>query len=57
MTQGFFGSKLVGTCTISVTFWRPLPSSAKAMYSVPGTLPSLATTVPCASTFGPYRVP
>lgn len=39
--QGFLGSgKLAGTCTMSVTFLRPVPSSANAMYSVPATLPS-----------------
>ena len=57
ITQGLAGLKLAGTCTISVTFWRPLPSSANAMYSVPATLPSLAVTLPCASTLGPYRLP
>jgi hypothetical protein len=25
--QGLAGSKLAGTCTARVTFWRPVPSS------------------------------
>ena len=53
MMQGLFGSKVAGSWTIRVTFLRPVPSSLKAMYSVPATLPSLAA----APTFGPYRVP
>jgi len=28
MMQGLAASKLFGTCTMSVTFWRPVPSSA-----------------------------
>ena len=55
--QGFLGSKLAGTCTMRVTFLRPVPSSANAMYSVPATLPSPVVTLPCASTLGPYSVP
>ena len=51
--QGFLGSKLAGTCTMRVTFLRPVPSSANAMYSVPATLPSPVVTLPCASTLGP----
>ena len=45
--------KLSGTCTMSVTFLRPVPSSENAMYSMPAILPSPAVTRPCASTLGP----
>ena len=55
--QGFLGSKLSGTCAISVTFWRPLPSSRRAMYSLPATLPVPCVTWPVAVTLGPYSVP
>ena len=57
MMQGLFGSKVAGSWTIRVTFLRPVPSSLKAMYSVPATLPSLAVTVLAEVTFGPYSVP
>ena len=53
MMQGFCGSKLAGTWAISVTFWRPLPSSRMASVSVPATLPSPLVTTPLAVTLGP----
>ena len=53
MMHGLTGSNVAGTCTISVTFFAPLPSSLKAMYSVPATLPSPAVTTPADVTLGP----
>ena len=51
--HGCAGLKLAGTCTSSVTFLLPLPSSAYARYSVPGILPSPSVSLPSRSTFGP----
>lgn len=55
--HGFAGSKLAGTCTSSVTFLRPLPSSEYARYSVPAILPSPRVSLPARSTFGPQKRP
>ena len=55
--HGLRTSNEAGSCTIKVTFCAPLPSSLKAMYSVPATLPSAAVTTPAEVTFGPYRLP
>ncbi|EDT03273.1 hypothetical protein BamIOP4010DRAFT_3228 [Burkholderia ambifaria IOP40-10] len=55
--HGCLGSKLAGTCTSSVTFLRPLPSSEYARYSVPGILPSPSVALPSRSTFGPQKRP
>jgi hypothetical protein len=51
--QAFAGSKLAGTWTISVTFCRPDPSSAKAKNSLPAIRPSLAVAWPSSVTLGP----
>ena len=45
--------KVEGTCTIKVTLRKPLPSSLKAMASMPATLPSPLPATPLLSTFGP----
>ncbi len=57
MMQGALRSNVAGICTIMPTFLRPVPSSAKAMNSLPAILPSPAVTAPADVTFGPYRVP
>jgi hypothetical protein len=51
--QGFFGSKLAGTCTISETFSIPDPSPAKARYSSPATFPSFGSVAASRPTSGP----
>ena len=51
--HGLVVLKVLGICTIIVTFLRPLPSSANAMCSSPAILPSPVVTAPSAVTFGP----
>ena len=57
MMHGSFLLNVLGTWTIIVTFWLPLPSSAYAIYSVPAIFPSPAVTLPAESMFGPYSTP